>query len=696
MTTRLIVGYVRAHAGEEGVRRLLARAGETRDLSEIENERTWSTYDQKVALLDAAGTVLGDLAIAVHVGESVLEQRVGLPVKLLLRALGSPAQVVRNIARAAPKFTTVADMTALDISRNEAVVSYRLHDGFPPSRYDCDLNIGLMSQISVLFGLPPATIEHPKCQVKGATTCIYRVRWARRTRLPWRAKAARIAVLEDQVQSLSERTEALQSTIADLVSPDDVETVLARVAARAGEAVRAQAYLLVVQPFEDEPPQFHNDGLSPADAERLAQELLTGSAETGDSRLVVEVASARRRYGHLAALYPQFGSFFPEEQRLLAAYGRHAAVALDAATALEEARTRGGTATALLELSGMLAEALTRDEVAQRLAEATPAVAGSSRAVVMLWDPEAGVLRARGSYGAPPDVERLLRATDFTPENTPELGELLRNMTARRYRREDPGEMQNLLERFGSSGAFAVPIAARGDLFGVVAASNGPDEEPLRVTATLAGRMAGLADQAAGALQRAMLLEREQERARILHIRAHHDGLTGLPNRLLFNDRLGQALAQAARTGAATGLIFIDLDHFKAVNDRLGHPAGDLLLQAVADRLRECLREEDTVARVGGDEFTILLPRIQGRHAAALVVEKVMNGLRAPFAVNGNSVAITASLGIALAPEDGGDMAGLWHNADFAMYRAKDHGRDGFRFYGDPVGLPAAGRAARG
>src|SRR5205085_8819696 len=122
--------------------------------------------------------------------------------------------------------------------------------------------IGLVSQVSVLFGLPPAAVLHPECQVRGAQRCVYRVRWADGSRLPWRRRRAEVAYLRDQLATLTERTESLQSTIADLASPADVDTVLARIATRAGAAIGAQRYLLVVRPDDDSPPRVHHEGFS--------------------------------------------------------------------------------------------------------------------------------------------------------------------------------------------------------------------------------------------------------------------------------------------------------------------------------------------------------------------------------------------------------------------------------------------------
>jgi diguanylate cyclase (GGDEF)-like protein/PAS domain S-box-containing protein len=162
---------------------------------------------------------------------------------------------------------------------------------------------------------------------------------------------------------------------------------------------------------------------------------------------------------------------------------------------------------------------------------------------------------------------------------------------------------------------------------------------------------------------------------------AYHDVLTGLPNRLLFNDRLNVAVAQAHRLQHRLGVLFLDLDRFKVINDSLGHSLGDRLLQAVAERLEAGVREGDTVARLGGDEFILLLPGIARTDDIAKVAEKILDSLRLPFRLEGRDLFVTASIGLSLYPEDGLDGETLVKNADIAMYRAKEQGRDNFQLY---------------
>ena len=172
----------------------------------------------------------------------------------------------------------------------------------------------------------------------------------------------------------------------------------------------------------------------------------------------------------------------------------------------------------------------------------------------------------------------------------------------------------------------------------------------------------------------------EESHARI-EVLAQRDSLTGLPNRALARDRLGTLLRQAHRNGCMVAVMFLDLDNFKTINDSLGHAAGDDLLCQVAAKLRACVRETDTVARVSGDEFLILLGDLQDEDAIVAVVAKVTHLLGRAFVLDGIEVLVTASLGIAVAPRDGDDGDALLKNADMAMYQAKDFGRNTFCFF---------------
>jgi diguanylate cyclase (GGDEF)-like protein len=161
-----------------------------------------------------------------------------------------------------------------------------------------------------------------------------------------------------------------------------------------------------------------------------------------------------------------------------------------------------------------------------------------------------------------------------------------------------------------------------------------------------------------------------RKQAQLYHL-AHHDTLTGLPNRLLFYDRLRQSLHNAQRSNLFLAVLFLDLDHFKKVNDTYGHPQGDALLQIVAQRLNKSLREGDTVARLGGDEFTVILTHVSKQTDVDLVVRKIFDNISEPIQLDGHELKITCSIGSSLYPADGTNMEGLIQKADTAVYHAK-------------------------
>lgn len=180
-------------------------------------------------------------------------------------------------------------------------------------------------------------------------------------------------------------------------------------------------------------------------------------------------------------------------------------------------------------------------------------------------------------------------------------------------------------------------------------------------------------------------ISKSKETERQLEHLAHYDALTGLPNRILFQDRLRRALARHRRHNQTGALMFIDLDRFKQVNDTLGHEKGDDLLIEATARLLECTREEDTVARLGGDEFTVVLNELEDESRASEVAERIIHSLEQPFDLTGNEVFISASIGIVVFPGDGDSIETLTRNADMAMYEAKNLGRATFTFFNESM-----------
>lgn len=168
---------------------------------------------------------------------------------------------------------------------------------------------------------------------------------------------------------------------------------------------------------------------------------------------------------------------------------------------------------------------------------------------------------------------------------------------------------------------------------------------------------------------------------------AYHDHLTGLPNRRLLQDRIEKAVSNAARHETRMALMFIDLDHFKVINDTLGHEYGDLLLKAAAGRLQSCVREQDSIARTGGDEFVVLLAEINDANDAVIVAQKVLETMSRPYLIKGTELRSTPSIGISIYPEDGRSIDVLMKHADVAMYHVKERGRAGYHFFAEEMNV---------
>ncbi|MBV8950042.1 MAG: diguanylate cyclase [Actinobacteria bacterium] len=664
-TVATILRRVRDSAGESGVQLLLERAGERRPLELLDDAAQWSRYDAVVALFEAAVEVTGEEGFARRCGEDMVRQWESSEVAELLRSLGSPGEVLRNIALATPKFSTAWASEALEIGDDFAVTATWALDR--PARHPalCSYTAGLISSAPVLFGMDPATVTETSCQGRGDDRCIYEARWDPGTS-PDADLQRRVAHLESQLGVLAERFEALQATARELATVDGVDASLAAIARRAGAAVRAPRYVLAVDMGAGGLRLHHHGFPNEHEAHEVAEELLAETpAARHESWLVVDVVSGDRHFGRLAALYPDGVRFFPAERTLLEAYAANAGTALNVVSALDEARRQNRTARALLDLASSLAEGGNSREVAERLAQAIPAVVGCVHAAVLLWDREERCLRYQGMSGYREDVERRLRRMALGEHDLPDFDQLRSRPEPRIVGIETANRnVRELLRVAGVSHACVVPLVAGGEFYGLVAA---PMEDPAG-DLDLFERLRGMAQQAATALRNARLHEQ------IRH-QALHDSLTGLPNRALLADRAERALVVNRRNPATAALLFVDLDNFKRVNDTLGHGVGDGLLQSVARRLQHTLRVADSVARVGGDEFVVLLPELGPAQTVTGIAEKLLFALRLPFTVAGHTLRISASIGTAVAERDD-TFETLLSRADMTMYEAKAGGRD--------------------
>ena len=660
-----ILRYVEARHGREGLEAVVRRSGDPRPIDVIMDSREWCGWDETRRLLEAAEEVLGSKSevrrAAAHFDPVTMPDRSAATIGAF-EALGGPAGILAAISESASKFSSVIDMAPEAIGDRDGVVVARSRDGFPRYRMLCEVTAGLLTMASELFGLPPATVEEEQCELLGDPDCRFRVAWAAEP-----DTTARTIPRDFELARARAEFASLRSTVAELVAGHDVDTVLQRIVEHASGAARAPQYLLAVRLPGDATDRVHVVGVDPDDTTAWAREVLDGAGASTASRLVVDVRSGARQYGRLAACYPRGASFLPEERQNLEAFAELAAAALDSAAAVADARRQAQSAEALLELARAVADVATKHEVAARLAAAVPRVVDAHAAAVLMWDGER--LATAASYGLPdPLADELDRYDAELAPDAALRAAIDRGDPYLRGAEDVDPRIRPILQAAGVAAVAVVPIQVDTQAFGIVAAGVHVDLEQLRADDHLLTRLRGLASFAATAFQNAALLEAVQHESL-------HDPLTGLPNIRLLQDRAEQALAAARRSGGRVGLVFVDLDGFKAVNDRYGHLAGDDALRQVATRLRGLVREVDTVARYGGDEFALLLPDVADAGAVGRVVGAVLEAVRRPVTCAGAELHLDASVGVAVAPRDGHDLAGMLRAADAAMYEMKRSGR---------------------
>ena len=667
--TAVLLARVHAFGGDEAVAELLQRAGSSRTVEYLSDIANWVAYDEAIALWQAGGEITRHPHFARAVGEDAARRLNASPVAALLRSLGSPEAVYRQIALTAAKFSVVTSMEAVEVGPGRAVLEARACAGFARSAYHCAWTAGLLTQTPVLFGLPPSTVIHEECAALGAAACRYTITWGTSGEHAGAEADAALTGMRAQLDAMRERLHSMFATASDLIGADDLGGVLARITDRAAVEVRAPRYLLAVRTEAGEPLHCHHKGFDEAEALGTAQRLFDQPVDLlPDSWLVVEVRSGRRDYGRLLAMYPPGQRFFPQERELFEVYARYAASALDSATALMEAERRYAQSSALLDLARALAAAGTSDEVARRLADAVPMVVDCDRVSVYVWDPGEAVLRLRmssDSNGTETDTD--LTDWTFRPSELPLLQRWLDAPSADPiFVDADSGDpaLREIATRVDAAASIIVPLAAAGSLLGVLSVWVTSGRERLEPTPDLLHRISGVAAQATSALQNGRLVDQ------ITH-QAGHDQLTGLANRMRFTNALRGSIETARAQRAPLELFYVDLNGFKPVNDEFGHEVGDHLLVAVGERLRACTRAGDVVARLGGDEFGVLLCGRGSGDSEGMLRSRLAAALEAPFSIDAHELRLGASIGRAAYPLDGDDPETLLRAADVSMFAAK-------------------------
>ena len=669
MLVQSIVRYLGAALGREGA---LAALAEAVDPAALSDSKRWFTVRETIAIANAASAATGDDQIGRRAGDQLFRDACASGIDDFIIASGSVEAAMTGVCHWAMTMSPDRVLEVVETGPRHLVVSARTTEGRGlPHRFFCDLSLGYYANIPSLFGLVGHTTE-ASCEQRGDGQCLYRLAWTRPARLASTtdkpsADVATSALRRDRRLS---RFEEMQEAAADIVSADSVQVALERITRRVGTALHAPRYLLAVRLTDDAPELVHHFGFgSEDDALGCAKGLADAYHRDTPGTMVAEVRSARRHYGYIAALFAPGSSRSTEawvqQQRLIDAYATHAAAALEVVSSLESARRDRDTATALLDLARELARATGSGDIAQLLAPTVCRVVNADVAAVWLWD-ASGRRLVLASHAAAGD-ETVELPSELSVDDVPSLeavamapGPVLLQTN------EVPGDHAVVLElcqHLGLATTAIVPITGRGGYVGMVAAGFRRRVTRGAEAASLINRLDGLAHHAAVAYENAELVDQ------LRHL-ALHDSLTGLANRPLVRDRFELAMRSSERAETRPALLYIDLDRFKGVNDSMGHAAGDALLVHVARRLERVLRPGDTLGRLGGDEFIVVLPSVRGESDARAVAARLIDAMSFPFIVDNRRVDMSCSVGIALA-SDGDTYESLTAKADASMYATK-------------------------
>ncbi len=669
-----ILRQVRSVSGERALPELLELAGSRRTLEFLEDNTNWISVEEAIALFDAAVELTGDASVARRVGENAVRQYAGTQVATVLRSLGSPEELLRQITVVAGKFSTVSYMEIVELSPGHGVVKRQTLPSYASAACLCEWASGLFSIAPTLYGAPPASVKETACTERGADACVFEVTWDDATAARVANPEEHITALEAQLVALNDRFESMYRAAGDLIADDDLASTLEKITERSTTAVRAQRYLLVVRPEPEAGLEIHHRGFDDAEARAMAEQVLTAEpADVPGTWVLADIRSHHHHYGRLLALFDQEALVFDQERQALEHYARYAANALDRSIALAEARRANEHTTALLDFARSLAGANSSAEVARRLAEAVPRLVDCDRVAVFLAQGASDRLTCKATHGYPPALEAKMRGLRLARgETDPEMAEELFNASTARalYFDEDSPSpfVQEMMRTFGSAAIVYVPIVARDKVLGVLSVSVATNGGRLHESRELNDRLSGIVAQAAVGLENGELFDRISHQAR-------HDALTGLANRSFFAERFRRALDDAREDGRPLGLFFVDLDNFKHINDEFGHAKGDELLRQVSTRLLGTVRAFDTVARLGGDEFAIVLSQATRTSEVDAAAARVMHAFDEPFVVGEHVLDVRASVGRALWPDDAEELEELMHHADEAMYRAKRSAR---------------------
>jgi len=677
LVTHGTLQYVRWYAGEQGAQRVIALSGLAHVADELEQEGAWIPYAETVALLDAAAAYFGDPRVPQEIGRHGAQFRSRANPRLFMRLLGTPEAAYRRVHKLAGRFSSIVRSDCLEARPGYARCRLRYDDGYQPSLSYDGLSRGLHEAVTTVFGLPLAKLREYPDPDGDPQTRFYELSWKSHSRLPFRRQREEIAALRLERDMLASSLDELRSVAADLVTPGEVNQVLAKISHRTAATVQAQWVVLTVCLPDENSWRTHGVGLGEAEAEQAAERLRAYELHNDHARLVTAIQSGEHIYGWLVAGRATHFGFHEGEPADLATCARLAATALDGAAALGQARRGERVARAMWWLADRLVATTSVGEVTEAVARAVPEISGAGTAGVWLWDAGErageGQMRLVATAGMPDDVAERVAGFTVRERETPHALDAFNvdGLVIYNYEELDDAVLLEGMERVGTQRLAMVPLTGKDGIVGAVTA--GWHDREIRLPRDLEQRMLGLASQAATAVANAQLHDAVRHQAL-------HDPLTGLANRRLFTDRVADALLREDGAGGKTGVVFIDLDDFKTINDSLGHDVGDQLLCEVARRMRTGLRPTDMPSRLSGDEFAVLLKDLDTAEDAASIAWAVRTALTESVSLAGRQVRISVSMGVATSSA-ASDVNTLLRNADAAMYAAKHAGKNSIQTF---------------
>lgn len=653
-----LLEYLERAGGPDLLARVMALAGDQKTLDEIRAAR-WGTRQELLAVAEAAERLTGDSDIGRRAGEELFRSTTADPAtRVFFLSQGNPAAALGAVLEYTAKMGRGRSYELVSSDAGSCVIEGLYEQPAQGHHFFCGMALGYWPLMASLFGAT-GTGLHPTCQCRGDDTCRFEIRWdPGASASPSEAQAA-----DEELRRRIRTFEEMQSVGEDLARAADLPSLAERILDAVDAIAPAPELIVAITARAGRPPVVASRGLTRRRAAAIAATLLRGQVPPGPS---VTTYAPLGSFGVVAAISPDARSVSETPSLLLGAFARHAGARIEAVLTRELAEESRQSASALLGLAGSLSQTTTEADVWECLARAVPKLVGSDHSAVLRWNLERCSL-STVAYVGPPGRPAF---SEFTVTEVPALYELAARPTPFVLDQQSArGYIADAMANWNEELDVIVPLVGQGDFLGFVCAGY-LTEAALDQEAAFA-RLQGAADLAVTAFTKARLLEE------IRH-QALHDDLTGLPNRVLLEDQVRQGLREAKRHQRRLALLFLDLDRFKHINDSMGHKFGDTLIQAAAERIAGSLRESDIFARMGGDEFVIVLHDIKDPEDGAQVADKILQELRRPFDIGGHTLYISASIGLAMYPEDGSDYGTLLQAADSSMYAAKDGGRNMF------------------